>query len=255
VFGKVALEEWAGPAAETHLQDLNWVGPRACQHEQVIERVMVQAPVFPLPFGTLFSALEPVHHLLEARREAIAGFLDFVVDKEEWAVKGFLDKKAAEVHLMTSDPSREMLPSSQGARYLLERRRRARVGRELKSWVKEAGALVSRALQDVAVDFRPLKILARQVSGRDLDMVFNWAFLLERNTRETFRTQVEQLDAQHAEQGLRLELSGPWPPYSFCPSLEEEDGEWRPATGEIRQPALQAETRDRELSPEGDPAR
>jgi len=32
---------------------------------------------------------------------------------------------------------------------------------------------------------------------------------------------VQQLAARYQPQGLTVEAAGPWPPYSFCPSLEE----------------------------------
>jgi len=221
-FSKVVLEEWIGVAGATHLQDLTWVGPRACRHEVVIERVMHHAPVFPVPFGTLFSSLERLDDLLHAQGDTIAAFLDFMADKEEWAVKGLLDREKAEVSLLVSEPQPAMLPSSQGMGYLLERRRRTRVGLELRTWVKTVREAVAEELQEYAVDFRTLKMLPRKASGRNRDMVCNWAFLLKKNNREAFQTRVEQLGVEYEAQGLMLELSGPLPPYRFCPSLKEE---------------------------------
>jgi hypothetical protein len=56
-------------------------------------------------------------------------------------------------------------------------------------------------------------------------MAFNHAFLLERGRQRDFRARVESLNAKYSGQGLVLELSGPWPPYNFCPPL-------RPASAE-----------------------
>src|ERR1017187_3825725 len=54
VVGEVAREDFCGPAAERHMQQLEWVAPRALRHEAVIEGVMASSSVLPVPFGTLF---------------------------------------------------------------------------------------------------------------------------------------------------------------------------------------------------------
>ena len=55
--------------------------------------------------------------------------------------------------------------------------------------------------------------------------ILNWAFLVPRGAAEDFGVRVQRINAAHVEEGLVLELSGPWPPYSFCPSLEPEPPE------------------------------
>jgi hypothetical protein len=217
VVQEVPLETFIGPSAEARLQDLAWVGPRACRHEEVVERVMRHSPVFPARFGTLFSAPQQVEALLESHYGAVLTFLDHVADKEEWAVKGLVDRAAAEARLLAEADLAEA--SSPGTRYLLERRGQARAEKRVNSWLREASAGIAARLESSAVGSTPLRALPRETSGREADIAFNWAFLVLRRSRGDFRVQVEGLSAGHLGQGLRLELSGPWPPYSFCPSL------------------------------------
>ena len=33
---------------------------------------------------------------------------------------------------------------------------------------------------------------------------------------------IQDVNTQYADRGLRLEVTGPWPPYSFCPALDME---------------------------------
>ena len=75
VLSEVAQEDFCGPAAELHLQQLAWVAPRAVRHEAVIEEVMAHSPVLPLPLGTLFSSLEALNEFVDQNRETIARFL------------------------------------------------------------------------------------------------------------------------------------------------------------------------------------
>jgi hypothetical protein len=92
VLSEVALEDFCGPLVELQMQQLAWVGPRACRHEDVVEKVMRHSPVLPARFGTLFSTLESLGEFLARHRKAISQFLDKVALQEEWSVKGLLDR-------------------------------------------------------------------------------------------------------------------------------------------------------------------
>ena len=219
VLSQVTVEEWTGPTGEHNLQDLRWVGPRACRHEELIEQVMRYSPVFPARFGTLLSSLQGLEKVLDNHYHKIVSFLDHMTDKEEWGIKLLLDSSKAEEYLLASKPS-SALPSSPGARYLLEQRLRAEVSKEVKSWAKRVGSAIAQALQNQTIDFRPRTVVARKEKERDT--VFNWAFLVSKDANEDFLGHVESLSAENAERGLFLEASGPWPPYTFCPTLSEQ---------------------------------
>ncbi|MBU4485618.1 MAG: GvpL/GvpF family gas vesicle protein, partial [Candidatus Delongbacteria bacterium] len=53
-------------------------------------------------------------------------------------------------------------------------------------------------------------------SGRNTDMIFNWAFLLSKENIESFLCRIKQLENIYSKQGIILEITGEWPPYSFC---------------------------------------
>jgi len=217
VVGEVNAEEWTGPTGERNLQDLNWVGPRVYHHEEIVERVMRHSPLFPSRFGTLFSSLRRLESLLANHYDEIVNFLNYMSDKEEWGVKALLDgSKAERAFLAAKLPP---LSSTPGARYLLEQRLRAEAKRGVTSWTRQIGPDIARLLQEQAVGFRPRKVRTQPEGDREI--AFNWAFLLRKDAREEFLNRAETLSAEHAEWGLSLETSGPWPPYTFCPTLSE----------------------------------
>jgi len=221
VFCTVDLEEWMGRSSEENLQDLTWVGPRACVHEKVVEQIMASSPVLPARFATLFSSLDNLAQLVVSHYSVISAFLDSVVGKEEWAVKMLLDRARAEEHLLASLVSSRGrdVGASPGRTYLCEQRLRDDVRNTLHSWVTTIADLIAGELDPHTVASRSLRTLPRNASGRDKDMAFNWAFLLARDSRGPFHARANQLSAQYADQGMILDISGPWPPYSFCPSL------------------------------------
>ena len=102
IYSEVELGEFTGESAEANMQDLTWLGPRVCRHEYVIEHIMSQAPVLPARFATLFSSLDSLEQFLVEHRVAIAGFFTELGEKQEWAVKGLLDRAGALRGLISS---------------------------------------------------------------------------------------------------------------------------------------------------------
>lgn len=225
VLSMASLEEFCGPSADLRMQDLTWVGPRACRHEQVIEHVMRHSPVLPARFGTLFSSLESLENFLKKHHGVILDFWDRIADKEEWAIKGLLDRARAREDLLsailgTLEPSISCLPP--GVRYLQEQQIRGEVEKELNCWLKETCIAIATDLSRYASDSCERRALSVDEAGRAREVVLNWAFLATRSVVGDVRARIGRANAEHAERGLFFELSGPWPPYSFCPrSLTE----------------------------------
>jgi len=226
VVSTVSLEEFCGPLAEGRMKDLSWIGPRTCRHEEVIEQLVRHTPVLPARFGTIFSSLTQLGRLVNLHRETISRFLDRTMDKDEWSVKGIMDTSRAKGEVLSAALSRDaerLAALSPGMRYFQEQRIRSGVDRELQAWLREACGEIWNDLKSRASDCCERKVLSHNPPGMDGDMVLNWAFLVSRDSVEDFRACVDQLRLKYAEQGLSFRLSGPWPPYSFCPPLEMEE--------------------------------
>jgi hypothetical protein len=222
VVSEVAVEDFCGPAAEVRMQQLAWLGPRACRHEEVVEEVMRRSPVLPARFGTLFSSLERLAEFLDKHREAISQFLDQVTDQEEWSVRGLLDRRQAGQDLMSASLAAQkgqLAALPPGTRYFQEQRIRAGAEKALGRWLNETCRQVAGDLRKQASDFRECPVVPREPPESGIEVVLNWAFLLPKSATTAFRAQVNQLNANRETKGLAFELSGPWPPYRFVPPL------------------------------------
>lgn len=216
-YCEVDLGEFVGERAEAQLQDLNWLGPRVCRHEVVIEQIMKQAPVLPARFATLFSSLESLDQFVLEHREGIAGFFAELGAQQEWAVKGLLDHADALERL--SQPAQEEPAGSLGGRYLQERRIKVQAERELNQRLKMFCQHVAAGLGVHAGGFRERKVVAPAAEGTAAEVVLNWAFLIPPEDIEAFRASLQRFNDDEAFPGLQLALNGPWPPYSFVPDL------------------------------------
>jgi hypothetical protein len=216
--------EFNGPGAEARLRDVGWVGPRALRHQQVVERVMRDSPVLPCRFGTLFSSPAVLLGLLKKLRPLIAPFLDYVADKEEWAVKGFLDAARTETWLRTSDPAlierTTQLSEAPGRRYFQEKQLITDVRQRSRLWAREVTQRIQKTLAAWALAVRSLRLPTTNAAARD--MLFNSSLLVPHDRVVDLCAAVSRLNTQHSERGVTVELSGPWPPYSFSPLLDPD---------------------------------
>jgi hypothetical protein len=225
LWSPVPVEDFCGPAAEERLRDLTWIGPRVIRHQEVVAGVMRHSPVLPVRFGTIFASLANLEKVLQRHSGTIAGFLERLTDQEEWAVKGMLDRPGArgkQFALKLAREAESLEALTPGKRYFEEQRLRAAGDQELQRWLQQVCREVWTSLQNYAAEVQARRLLSRETTGSDQDMVWNWALLVPRQAVGGFQARIQDVNAQYASRGLRLDVTGPWPPYSFCPALDME---------------------------------
>lgn len=215
LISEVPREEFCSEEAEARLRDLAWLAPRVSRHEAVVEQVMLESPVFPARFATLFGSMESLHQYVAAHHDAIIEFLKDFGGQHEWAVKGMLLRdagKRGETALSGRQSGHNYL-----ARKRLEAAARKDSNRRLKARVQEAAL----ALQQRSSGFRERQVWKQGGDeGAHGEMVVNWAFLLREAAEGDFRHRVEEQNEKLGSDGLSLILTGPWPPYTFVPVLD-----------------------------------
>jgi len=77
-------------------------------------------------------------------------------------------------------------------------------------------------LLDCAVEFRERPVVSGGAPHEEGARILNWTFLVPRSGVDDFGARIQRISDEHAEHGLVFDVSGPWPPYSFCPSFEPE---------------------------------
>jgi hypothetical protein len=225
VWSPVPVEDFSGPGAEERLRDLTWIGPRVIRHQEIVAAVMRHSPVLPVRFGTIFASLANLEKVLQRHAGTITGCLEQFTGQEEWAVKGMVDRPGAleklfALHLGREADSLEAL--TPGKRYFAEQRLRAAGDRELSRWLKEVGPRLWADFRHYAAGIQERRLLSRETTGIGQDMVWNWALLIPSPAVSGFKARIQEVNALYADRGLSLEVTGPWPPYSFCPALDME---------------------------------
>ena len=207
VLAEVAVDEFRGEDAERRLQDLAWLAPRACRHEEVVEEAMRFSPVLPARFGTIFSTRARLEQLAERHGAAILEFLERVSGRQEWGLKGLLDAAGFREAVRAETARRAGESLAPGARYLKERAFRAGAERAVRA---SMGAYCRQVLEPLPFPWR-----SRTAA---VECLASFALLLPQEEVELFRAAVARAQ-DAAPRGLLLRASGPWPPYSFAPDL------------------------------------
>ncbi|MFC4016847.1 GvpL/GvpF family gas vesicle protein [Micromonospora sp. GCM10011542] len=207
VVSTAPLEEYGEQPLRRNLEDLAWLERAARAHHEVVAALARRGPVVPARLATVHTDDGRVAASLVARRAELAATLDRLTGRGEWGVKGYLVAGA------TTTADEPDGGGGVGTAYLRRRRAQLTAGEERQRAAGAAADAVHAALSELAVAGRRHAPQDRRLSGEAAPMVLNGAYLVDVTALAGFTALVGALAGRHP--GIRLELTGPWPPYSF----------------------------------------
>jgi hypothetical protein len=220
VVGDVPLSEFGEVALHRNLEDMGWLEATARAHHRVIEAVAEQVPVIPMQLATVYVGDASVAALLTARQADLRDALQRTSGRQEWGVKAYAAQPAGSA--ATREPAARASgppagsggpPAGSGAAYLRRRRTELTAQRDARREVAASAEMVHAALSELATEVRLHPPQDEKLSGTRAPMLLNAAYLLEDTRGGDFAAAVTALAERLPN--LRLELTGPWPPYSF----------------------------------------
>ncbi|WP_391960900.1 GvpL/GvpF family gas vesicle protein [Streptomyces somaliensis] len=215
VVDAVPAEEFEEGPLRARLEDLDWLADTARRHDAVLAALTAVTSPLPLRLATVCRDDSGVRRLLEEGRERFARALERLDGRVEWGVKVYAQASSA-----PRPAPREAPSGTVGGREYLRRRLRERNGREqvLRHAEETGRALHGRlsAHAEAAVLHPPQD--PRLTGDTDGVNVLNAAYLVTREQAEGFVALVGRAGGQ---EGVRVELTGPWAPYSFAGMAEE----------------------------------
>lgn len=209
----VGLAEFGQQALRTYLEDLAWLEATARAHHAVIDAVARLVPVVPMRLATVYSNQAAVQSMLAARTAEILEVLDRITSRSEWGVKAFAVAGTAREQDAGATRRADRSAGS-GAAYLRRRRDELSAQQQGRRQAVADAECVHESLSRIAVAARLHAPQAPQLRGTAEQMVLNAAYLTGDRQDEAVREAVAGLAGQCP--AVRLELTGPWPPYSFA---------------------------------------
>src|SRR3954471_3281626 len=128
VGSEVSAADFDEEPLNLHLCDLEWLAPRAAQHQQINARLLEHADaLLPLSFGTVYHDAAGARRMLRAEQQDLHQRLDAVRGRAEWIATLQRDRETALAALDELSPAvrtlaTEIATSAPGRAYLLRRR-------------------------------------------------------------------------------------------------------------------------------------
>jgi hypothetical protein len=189
-------------------------------HEDVVDTLMKSTTVVPFQFGTILKDELAALKMLQEYEGKFKTLLAKFVGRAEWGMKVYADQRAFMQYLVQVEPALKNLVgkqegSSRGVAYLLGRKMEEELKDNALTRLTEVSEAIFHTLGTVAYEGKLNKTLPQKLTGKKKEMILNTVYLVEREKAATFCQQGKRLMEQYNVMGLDLEVSGPWPPYSF----------------------------------------
>ncbi|MFD8025027.1 GvpL/GvpF family gas vesicle protein [Streptomyces lavendulae] len=212
VVADVPEADFNETALKAHFEDLDWLEYVARTHHGVVQAVATCAPVLPLRMATVYQDDHRARQALTAQHRAFGERLDQLRAHTEYGVKIYLTPS-------TTSPDTERAtagttqPTSPGKAYL--RARRAQ--QHTRESVYQQAQLAAQAIDAIAVHHTTQRVRhapQRGALAATQENVLNDAYLVPDEQAEEFQAAIADTARRFPE--LRIEVTGPWAPYSFA---------------------------------------
>jgi hypothetical protein len=212
VLSAVDLDEFGEEGLRRNLEDLTWLEAVARGHDAVVQQVARTGAVAPMRLATIFTSDDGVRARLDELYDALTAALDRVEGRREWSVKVYAPERGAE------SPAPPSTAPGSGADYL--RRKKAQTLE--KQTAEDAALQIADTVHDTlaaqCVASRRLRPQDPRLTGHEGTMTLNGAYLVDEASADSFTEVAARLAEENPQS--RVEVQGPWPPYSFA-TLEQ----------------------------------
>jgi len=217
VVSEVHLDEFGDEGLRRNLENLAWLEQVARTHDAVVHAVGETTTSAPLRLATICLDEERVKHLLDEWHDLLVRALERIEGRQEWSVKVVVPPSP--VAEAEPEDSLTTLPVGAGAAYLKRRKEESERKRESAAHFDALAAEIHALLSSAAAASRRLAPQDPRLSGHQGVMSLNAAYLVDESEVERFSALVR--DLQDGNPSVRLDVQGPWPPYSFA-TLDDE---------------------------------
>jgi Gas vesicle synthesis protein GvpL/GvpF len=216
----VDLAEFGEAALRRNLEDLDWLEGVARAHHAVIDAASKMFPVLPTRLATVYSSDETMAAVLDGRRQELLAAMRRVGGRVEWGVKAYAvpESEQPEAGRRQRAPAEGGAPADAGGRgaglaYLKRRKEQLSARAESQRSAAAGARAVHGHLSGHAAEASLHPPQSSQLSGDKRPMMLNAAYLVDADDGTGFVAEVAAVADEHPE--LDLNLTGPWPPYSF----------------------------------------
>lgn len=211
---------------QKHLSDISWVEIHVREHLEIINKIMEFCTVIPFKFGTIYNSKESLEKFIQDYSDSLKENFNQLSEKEEWAVKIYCDrnllsKKIDELSTDAATLTKQILESSPGKAFLLNKKKIELIENEMDRLCNLYGQEYFEEIKNLCEATSLGNLLPKEFSGREDTMILNASFLVKAEKVIDFRNHITKMSEKVRDSGFVIEVSGPWPPFSFI-SIREK---------------------------------
>jgi hypothetical protein len=203
-ISRVDRREFADELAK-NMENLEWLAEVSVRHQHAVAAIANSRDILPVRFGTVFHTEASLANHVEQRKGLLEEDLKRISGCEEWGLKIF--------SVQTNTPA--AVAAKSGRDYL--RAKAAVLHAEARPAADGELQGMMAALLKVAMEIAPG---GGAVSRGQRGLEWQGSLLVKRAQRAKLQQLVARFSGEW-EGTRRIELSGPWPPYSFVSRREK----------------------------------
>ena len=220
VVSIVSNDEFSEDNLKKNLADLEWIKAKAGLHEKIIEEIMGDACVVPFKLATLFTTVDSLKMSMEEHLEEFKDNLKRLEGREEWGVKIYCDVERLKNSIGRKDEeileiNNRINSASPGKAFFLRKKKEDLLDAMANKILNEYSKTSFDRLIEHGLQARINKLLPKEVTEREDEMILNSTFLVDKSKVREFVHAVDYLNGEYTGIGINLNCTGPWPPYNF----------------------------------------
>lgn len=223
VVSQVSLKEFGAEKIFQKAQnDLQWIKEKSLIHNRVITESAegTDGAIVPMKFGSIFKNKENLSKTIKKDSKKFHHLFKKLKGKEEWSAKVFVNPENMKEEIIMNDREIQKIQKKiaslpDGIAYFKEKELEDELERKKISEFQKWAQKIFKKLEQFADETKIGKILEKGLTQRKEAMILNPIFLINKKKLKKFQGEAEKLRKSLESKGLLIEVSGPWPPYSF----------------------------------------
>lgn len=214
-FTRVDLRDYSQETIDARSKDVEWLGAIGYRHQETMAKLMHGGTILPLRAFTLFGSDDALRARLREESDRYAKVLERLEGKQEWTLRIELEAEPwSEALTRRVDSLRELTEeiaaASAGKAFLL----RKKLDEAKKHASREAEQALVAEIEQAVMTKLACDTVAESRQQRD-GAFPQLNVLIPRDEESRLQELVDELSARYDRDGVRVVLTGPWPPYSF----------------------------------------
>jgi hypothetical protein len=221
-YTAVDAAEFSQPVIDARSKDVEWLGGIGYRHQSIMSALMRGGTVIPLRAFTLFASEATLRDHLREERQRFSRILERLEGKEEWTLRiEFEPARWSDALIRRVDRLRDLAGeverAASGKAFLL----RKKLDEEKKRASREAEQQIVAEVEKAVIGTLECDTVAesRQERSGGFPQI---NVLIERDEGTRLAALRDELTQRYEKDGVSVALTGPWPPYTFVGTMNEE---------------------------------